>query len=153
MTNLPSEAEPMLVRIVPGPDGIPTVRIKKDRRWGPIITRLIVGILLILLGYALAQRAYDQRPVTYMNAHAIDAAKAADLPLSSTELNDITGWQTVPTYPPPSKGKESDRIAADAALIAVAASAVQDNTTLAVGYGFAIAIAGLTLFVSAFFAL
>jgi hypothetical protein len=152
MTKLPSEAEPMLVRIVPGPDGVPTVRIKNDRRWGPIIARLIGGILLIIVGFSLAQRLYDQRPPMYMIAHAVDAAKVADLPLDSTELNGMTGYQTIPAYPPPSKGKESDRIAADAALIAVDAAATQDDTALAVGFALAIAIAGLTLFVSAFFA-
>lgn len=142
----------MLVRIVPDPDGIPTVRIKKDRRWGPIIARLSVGILLIWFGFALAQHLSDPSPGRYMIAHAIDAAEVADLPLDSTEFTGLTGSQNIPTYPPPSKGQESDRIAADAALITVEAATVQDDTAYAVGFGLAIAIAGLTLFVSAFFA-
>jgi hypothetical protein len=152
MTKSPSEAEPILVRIVPGPDGVPTVQIKKDRRWGPIIARLIVGILLIWAGFSLAQQVSNPNPGRYMVAHAIDAAKVADLPLDSTEFTGLTGSQTIPVYPPPSKGEKSDRIAADAALVAIEAATVQDDTAYAVGFGLAIAIAGLTLFVSAFFA-
>jgi hypothetical protein len=153
MTELPSQSEPVLVRIVPGKDGVVTVKIEKDRRWGLTIASLIFGAIMIIFGFALAQKTFDQRPATYAVAHAIDAAKNADLPLSAAELHYLNSWQNVPTYPPPPKGKESDRIAADAALAAIDATGVQDNTALAIGFGFAIAIAGLTVIVSGVLAL
>jgi hypothetical protein len=164
MTNMPSEAETVIAHIVPDSDGTFTVRIKdsdgilaartkKDRRSVPIVVGLIVGILLILGGIGFAQRVYSHTPPRYMTAYVIDAAKVAGLPLSQDEIHAMNGWQNVPTYPPPAKGKDSDRIAADAALLAAWGVAQADDTTFAVGVGLAVMIAGISLVVSALYAL
>jgi len=147
MTKLPLEAEPTAVRIVQSPGEVTAVRVKEERRWGATIARLAVGALLMIVGITLTLDLYDQRPVTYTIAHALDAAKAAQLPLTAAELHSMTGWQSVPTYPPPASGQASNRIAADAVLVTADAAAMQDDTAFEVG-ALGIAFVGLTLTVS-----